>query len=470
MEMLLLSIRVILVAAIYFGTAAARGAPGDAPGLSDPEAATLRRYARDTWRAFDELVQPGGLPADLIRRDRDGKWTASVETSPTDIACGLWATLAAESLELIGRAEADRRLGHALAAIERLERARGLFFNWYDATTGNRLTQWEPGGGAVRPYLSTVDNGWLAAALSMLKNTRPALRVRAEALIGPMDFGIFYEPFDRADPIKHPGLLHMGYWTDDATFAGTYGMVNTEPRIASYIAIARGQIPPDHYFRLSRCRQPWRGPQRQVPQGVVRQYRGVEVFESHYIVRGTRIVPSWGGSMFEALMVPLFVPEADWGPRSWGTNHRLHVRAQIEYGRDQARYGYWGFSPSSSPEGGYQTYGVDGLGADPDGYTSNGVVTPHASFLALAFEPHEATANLQALEQKFPIYGSYGFLDAVNVQNGMVSDRILVLDHGMIMVALANALARGAMQRAFVDAVFEEAIRPLLSIVEFTAG
>jgi hypothetical protein len=438
-------------------------------GLSEDETATLRRYARDTWRAFDALVQPGGLPADLMRRDRAGTWTPSIHTSPTDIACGLWSILAAESLELIGKDEADRRLEQALAAVERLERSHGFFFNWYDARTGARLTTWPHDGKPLRPYLSTVDNGWLAAALIMVRNTRPALRARALALLEPMDFHFLYEPFDAADPIRHPGLLHLGYWTDDGTFANTYGMVNTEPRIASYIAIARGQVPADHYFRPGRCRQSWRGPQEQPPQGVVRSYLGVEVFEAHYTYRGMRIVPSWGGSMFEALMVPLFVPEAAWAPRSWGINHPLYVRAQIEHGRDEAGYGFWGFSPASKPEGGYDTYGVNAIGADPAGYHSRGVVTPHASFLALAFAPHEAIANLRALEARFPVYGPNGFDDAVNVTTGAVSSAILVLDHGMIMAALANALAEGAMQRGFADAAFEAAIRPLIGLEEFTA-
>jgi hypothetical protein len=455
--------------------AAALVEPENPPGLSPEEQATLRRYARDTWQAFDALVQPGGLPADLIRRDGEGRWTASVHTSPTDLGCGLWSILAAESLHLLSAEEAQRRLDRALGAVERLERSHGFFFNWYDARTGARLTTWDQGGKPVplRPYLSTVDNAWLAVALRMVRNTRPALRARAEHLLEPMDFGFLYEPFDPADPVQHPGLLHLGYWTDEGTFANTYGMVNTEPRIASYLGIARGQIPAEHYFRIGRCRQPWRGPQEQTPQGMVRKYLGVEVFESHYTYRGMQIVPSWGGSMFEALMVPLFVPEATWAPRSWGVNHPLYVRAQIEHGRDEAHApdgdGFWGFSPASKPEGGYQTYGVDALGADPDGYRSASVVTPHAAFLALPFAPHEAVANLRALEAKFPVYGPYGFLDSVNVSSGQVSDAILVLDHGMILAALANALAQDAMHRAFVDAPFEAVVRPLLEQEEFTA-
>jgi CubicO group peptidase (beta-lactamase class C family) len=458
-------------------------------GLSADDRETLRRYARDTWRSFGPMLQDGGLPADRLCREGD-RWVASVHTSPTDIACYLWSTMAAEAMGIIAADEADRRLDRALAAVARLERAHGFFFDWYEARTGLRLESWPDDGKPLRPFIPMVDNGWLAAALIMVRNTRPALRERADALLAPMDFGFFYDPVAPGDPLKHLGLMHLGYWTDTKAFANTYGMVNTEPRIASYIGIARGQVPPDHYFRVYRSRQPERGPQEQVPRGETRTYLGVRVFESHYTYRGMRIVPSWGGSMFEALMVPLLVPEARWAPRSWGVNHPLYVRAQIEHGLEEARYGFWGFSPASRPGGGYRNYGVDAIGADPDGYTSNddetrvapgetppprtftnGVVTPHAAFLALPFAPREAMANLRALAERFPgIYGPYGFYDSVNVTTGKVSDCILVLDHGMIMVALANVLAGDAMQHAFADGAIEAAIRPLLAQEEFTAG
>ena len=87
-------------------------------------------------------------------------------------------------------------------------------------------------------------------------------------------------------------------------------------------------------------------------------------------------------------------------------------------------------------------------------------MTPHASFLALPFAPREAMANLRALAEKFPIYGPYGFRDSVNVSSGMVSDCVLALDQGMIMAAIANALADDAMQQPSPTAPIEAAIRP----------
>jgi hypothetical protein len=201
--------------------------------------------------------------------------------------------------------------------------------------------------------------------------------------------------------------------------------------------------------------------------------------------------------MFEALMVPLFVPEERWGPRSWGVNHPLYVRAQIEHGLDEARYGYWGFSPSDNPSGGYSAYGVDAIGMQADGYPSNndntfvdhgfgdcrapkpdpppsaytnGVVTPHASFLALRYAPRAALANLAKLRSHFDIYGQGGFYDAVNVQTGQVARSYLALDQGMVMAAAANALSGDALRSVFARGAIDQRIRPLLAMEQFTAG
>ena len=100
-------------------------------------------------------------------------------------------------------------------------------------------------------------------------------------------------------------------------------------------------------------------------------FEEVSVFEGYYIYRGMDIVPAWGGAMFEALMSNLLVPEAEWGPQSWAVNHPRFVQAQIEHGLVEAEYGYWGFSPASDPQGGYREYGVDALGIDTNGYTSD---------------------------------------------------------------------------------------------------
>ncbi len=59
----------------------------------------------------------------------------------------------------------------------------------------------------------------------------------------------------------------------------------------------------------------------------------------------------------------------------------------------------------------------------------------------MPFAAPEAMANLRALAERFPIYGRYGFRDSVNVSSGVVSGCVLSLDQGVIMAAIANALA-----------------------------
>jgi hypothetical protein len=441
------------------------------PDLAPADLAMLGGYARDTWRSFEALAQPSGLPSDMLTKTASG-WSPANYTSPSDIAAYLWSTIAAEDLQIINRDEAARRLGRTLEALEKLERSHGFFYNWYDPRDGSTLKTW-PGGGPVRPFLSTVDNGWLAAALIMVRNARPQFQSRADALLAPMNFGFFYDPYDATNPAKHPGLLRGGFFADDNTFATNhYGMLNTEARIASYVGIARGHLPPDHYFRMSRARPPEGDGRVSTGRGETREYLGVPVNEGFRTYRGLRVVPSWDGSMFEALMVTLFVPEAEWAPQGWGVNHPLYVRASIEHATQDGKLPAWGASPSSIPGGGYRVYGVTALSADGRKAEAAGesVMTPHASFLALPFAPREALNNIEVLAGRFKAYGSLGFLDAVDVANGKVAECELALDQGMIMASLANTLGNRSLQRAFSEGQVAQVIRPLIAPERFGAG
>jgi hypothetical protein len=521
----LLSVILILGVAAP-AVAAAPGAQGgdrsgEPPGRSSlANPATQRHlladFAATTWSSFEAMVfDETGLPADNLRIDGE----RSRYTSPTNIGVYLWSTLVARDLRLISRSEAHARIATTLRTVAELERHEesGQFLNWYDPATGDRVEIWPEDGNPVYHFLSSVDNGWLAAALLMVSNAVPEVRQEARALYESMDFGFYYDP--------EVGQLRGGYWivlppnqvhapavsggcetspaegeTGEGFTCHHYGALNTEPRIASYLGIAAGDIPPEHYFRMFRtfpdtCDWAW---QEMRPVGEWSSYLGVDVFEGAYTYRGMQIVPSWGGSMFEALMVNLLVPEAKWGKRSWGVNHPLYVQAHIEHGLYEADYGYWGFSPANVPEGGYSEYGVEAIGLNPDGYPSNndrtnvdygfegcpgrepqplpdewpnGVVTPHASFLALEFAPEEALRNLQNLRADFDgIYTPWGFRDSVNVDTGVISDYYLALDQGMIMAAIANATHGERFRNYFTRGEIGQAIRPLLQLEEFNAG
>jgi hypothetical protein len=315
-----------------------------------------------------------------------------------------------------------------------------------------------------------------------------------------MNFGAYFNPA-APTPIGARGLLRGGFWDtppptdcsvpqDGVWFTcNHYDITVTEPRIATYLGIGAGQLPPTAYYDTMRtlpdtCDYAW---QEMRPHGFTTTHLGRDVYEGSYRYRGITFVPSWGGDMFEALMPDLFVPEAHWGPRSWGRNHPATVAAQIEHGMHDAGYGYWGFSPASDPAGGYAVYGVDAMGMDTDGYPSDtqqtrydagfgdcrppgpapdygdGVVTPHAAFLALPYAKGPVLANLARLRTDFDAYGPGGFYDAVNVGTGAVAKRHLSLDQAMIIGAIGNELARDVLKRAFVTPAFERAVRPLLA-------
>lgn len=479
--------------------------------------ATLERYARDTWQSFVSMVDPRtGLPADNI----DGNLQAdsrSGYTSPTNIGMYFWATLAARDLGLIEADEAVERIARTLKTVAGMKRHRpsGQFWNWYSPQTGKVLTTWpEPPFNPVTPFASSVDNGWLASGLIMVAIAVPELSDRAWDLAESIDFGCYYDPNGKGP--DGGGLIRGGFWLtpQGGSVAGDYcqmgeqvqytghhyGAFNTEPRIASYIGIALGQIPAVHYFggwRTFPDTCDWGWPETK-PIGEWREYLGIDVFEGAYPYDNQLIVPTWGGSMFEALMVPLVVPEEEWGPDSWAVTHPLYVESQIEYGLKEAGYGYWGFSPSSNPAGGYREYGVDVLGMDTTGYTSDvdrltsiesgwddpacfrapqsiddygqGIVTPHAAFLALDFDPRATMANLANLAADFPtIYGAGGFKDAVNVATGQVADRYLALDQGMVIAALANELTGDQLQ-GYLATTLRPSLQPLMAIEEFGAG
>ncbi|SCK18810.1 glucoamylase family protein [Streptomyces sp. WMMB 322] len=461
--------RTILTAGAGATAALALGGATATPASARSRTTTalLHRWFRDTYASIEAMHTDFGLAADKI--DVSGaEPKRSVQTSPTNIGCGLWSTVAAAGLGVISRPTMRKRLAGTVSAVEKLERAEGFWFNWYDAGTGEVLTEWPESGDVVRPFLSSVDNAWLVTGLRIAAAADPALAGRVKALLADADWSFYYTPYDESDPAQHPGQLKGGYWTDDDTFTGHwYGALNTEPRMASYLGIGDGSLPGEHYWRTFRTMLPeWE--QEQVPEGEYVTVDGVRLFRGHYTYRGRKLIPTWGGSMFEALMVPLFVPEGDWAPKAWGVTHKRFIRSQIEHGLEEEKYGYWGFSPANIPSGGYSEYGVDAIGMTVDGYFSKGVVTPHASVLAMQFEPEASVRNLVKIARDFGAYhDGLGFRDSVDVREGTVSDYMLALDQGMVAAGLAQVLSPGLLQQPFRSGGFARNVRPLLAKEDF---
>jgi RTX calcium-binding nonapeptide repeat (4 copies)/Putative glucoamylase/Protein of unknown function (DUF3131) len=489
MRRLSLVLAAVLALTVLRTTSAVAAPAGDAPAGAAAAAGpdrTLLRYAAGTWASLAAMTEPRtGLVADILAADG----TRSVQTSTTDIGAYLWSAVAAQRLGLISRRELVARAARTLSTLDRMERgAGGQFFNWYDARTGAKLTAWPPTGEALVPILSSVDNAWLATGLRVIRGAVPELAGRAGRLYASMDFGFYYRP--------DVNRILFHYVPSTGAAACCYDTVVSESRIASYLGIANGQLPPAEYFGSWRafpdsCDFSF---QEQKPAGTSNVYFGQTVYDGSYGYAGTRITPSWGGSAFEDLMPALFVPEEKWAPGSWRLNHPNTVAAQIHHGLTEAGYGVWGFSPSNTPEGGYSAYGVDAVGSNPDGYPSNedntlvdngfagcpgrdpkpaptsyanGVVTPHAAFLSLRWDRTAALADLSTLERRYPMVDRWGFRDSVNVTTGAVSGSYLSLDQGIIMAAIGNAVGGDVLRRAFGGPDTERRLRPVLGVEEF---
>ncbi len=396
-----------------------------------PAGALLRLIAQDTWGYFRDLVDiRHHLPLNSVQlapQRQIGDYT-----SPTDVALYLLSVLSAYDLGFVDRTTALDRLRSTVSQVGSLPSWRGFLYNYYN-TTNLQVT---------RSYVSSVDNGWLAAVLIVLRQAFPELAPLCNTLLDRMDFRVFYD--------EQRGQMRLGYDAQEGAFAPYhYGLIATEARMLSLVAIGKQDVPEQHWFRVYRTLpQEWEW-QRQIPQGTYRQYRGYDVFQGYYTYQDAAFVPSWGGSLFEFLMPTLLVKEGELAPHGLGLNDQRVVELHMRYALHERGYPVWGLSPSATPNphGGYKEFGVPALGAK--GYEDHGVVTPHSSILALEFAPEAVIENVRQLLRRYPIYGEYGFYDAVDVRTGHVAYRYLALDQGMILPAINNYVNGGILRNRF---------------------
>ena len=425
--------------------------------LPSDDRAFARRIASDTWRGLDAFTdREHGLPIDNVRflgpsvapaTSRIGDYT-----NITNVGLHLIAVVAAADLGFVSRADALARLRTTLDTLGELEQHEGFFFNYYDTTTLERTSN----------FISFVDTSWLLAGLIVVRNAFPEVAPRASELIDRMSYGFFYDPEIRQ--MSHGYFVHRR-----ARSRFHYGVFYTEARLGYLIAIGKGDAPASTWFEPVRVYPPSCAGQTLVPSGLRwEEAEGRSFYTGLYEWEGERYVPSWGGSMFEALMPTLVVDERRLAPKSLGANDERHVRVQQRYSREVLRDPVWGMSPSAVPghdaEDAYSEFGVRVLGMR--GY-KDGVVTPHASALAVPVAPSAALANLRALAESYPIYGDFGFYDAVDPKTGEVARSYMALDQSMVLIALANYLTDGAIQRHFSSDPIARRAAPVLGLEDF---
>lgn len=372
-------------AATPLGGAQALAGVADALGILAEEAEALRRGAggQGTWRHFE---------AELGRM-REALDSASVAGPPS---AERWAGLTAQAARLADAAQT--------IAIDRGDpQGEDLLF-WAQAV-----------GRSIASHRRDLD---LTVTERLAVIAESARRTAFE-----MDFGFLLDP-DRM-------LLSIGYRaTEGELDANCYDLLGSEARLASFFAIAKGDAPTRHWFRLGHAVTP--------------------------VAHGAALI-SWSGSMFEYLM-PALVMRAPPGSLVEQTE-RLIVRRQVEYAASLKVP--WGMSESAynarDLEFTYQylSFGVPSLGLKR-GLDDHVVVAPYATALAAMVDPKAAARNVEQLEA-LGARGRYGLYEALDYTPARVPDgqryalvRAFMAHHqGMTIVAIANALCEGAMQARF---------------------
>lgn len=277
-----------------------------------------------------------------------------------------------------------------------------------------------------------ADTAFDVTNIDPLRQRLAQLAERARTIAFQMDFTFLFRPERR--------LLSIGYRVDGRELdEACYDLLASECRLTSLFAIAKGDLPTEHWYRLGR---------QVVPIGA----------------RPALI--SWSGSMFEYLMPPLVMQEQQGGILNQTNN--LVVIEQINHGR---RLNIpWGISEAAfnarDHEMNYQytNFGVPTLGLKR-GLGQNAVIAPYASILASQYHPEASLTNLERL-RKLGALGAYGFHDAVDftptrLQDGQkcaVVYNYYAHHHGMSIAAVANVAFNGRLRDLFhADPVIEAA-------------
>jgi cyclic beta-1,2-glucan glucanotransferase len=239
-------------------------------------------------------------------------------------------------------------------------------------------------------------------------------------------------------------LFSIGYNVSEGRRDGAfYDLLASEARLGSFVAIARGDVPFEHWFSLSR---PFTSLNRR------------------------RVLLSWTGTMFEYLMPQIFqqsLPNTLLEEAS-----RTAVAVHREYAR---RHGVpWGVSESAFADFDlnriyqYRAFGVPALGLKRE-TEEKVVVAPYATLLAVGFAPRETMRNLRRLAALGLLAGC-GYYDAVDFSRqpgraggrGVIVQAYMAHHQGMGFLSLANFLLDGAIRRRFHADGRVRAAEPLL--------
>ena len=201
------------------------------------------------------------------------------------------------------------------------------------------------------------------------------LAEKANSAVTGMDFRFLFDE-------RHQ-VFHIGYNASTQQLDPSYyDLLASEARIASLIAIAKGDVPQSHW-----------------------QHLGRPVTK----VNGKQVLLSWNGTMFEYLMSNLFTK--NYAGTFLSDSCYAALDAQVSYGQAQqvpwgiSESGYFAFDLNLNYQ--YRAFGVPDLGYERELHDDL-VIAPYASLIGLSLQPQAVLKNMAHLEQ-LNMLGRFGF-------------------------------------------------------------
>jgi cyclic beta-1,2-glucan synthetase len=278
---------------------------------------------------------------------------------------------------------------------------------------------------AARDWYQKLDEDLASAGRTVvpLLTEFQDLAEQAKAIVLGMDFRFL---FDERRQVFHIGYNAATEKLDDSY----YDLLASEARLASLIAIAKGDVPQSHWLHLGRP--------------ITK-------------VNGKQVLLSWSGTMFEYLMPVLFTNNYE------GTflsdSCFVALDAQISYGRKKhvpwgvSESGYFAFDANLNYQ--YHAFGVPDLSYKRD-LPDNLVIAPYASLLGLSLRPQAVLDNLAHL-QELNMLGRFGLFEALDYthtrlpsgQKHAVVQSYMAHHQGMVLLSASNALLNDVMIQRF---------------------
>ncbi|HEX7518052.1 MAG TPA: glucoamylase family protein, partial [Chthoniobacterales bacterium] len=304
-------------------------------------------------------------------------------------------------------------------------------------------------GRSEQPEIPPAVREWLDLLVTEVEHSRRSaseqlaqldeLIAQSQQLEGGMGLRFLYDEERR--------IFAIGYQVAERRLDNSfYDLLASEARLTSFLAIARGEVPVEHWWALNRP------------------------FGSAY---GRLPLLSWSGTMFEYLMPLLFTQMHE----NSLLDRACHdaVRCQIAYAQQSSVP--WGISESAFSALDrhnvyqYRAFGVPAL-ALKRGQETDLVVAPYAAALALGVHPAAAVKNLRKLATlgDSALLGEYGFYEAIDYSRrtepggaaGIIIHCYMVHHQGMSLLAYDNALHDNVMRRRFHSDARIRATEPLL--------